>query len=223
MDTDKQDVPYTVAYCYDNVGGRSYYDFMNLLTTYTAGEDDIIFSKKCYNEDPKGDSRYMVVIKKNVNDDLAKNENLLGDGIVIKRFRPKVQRLRENAEYGFHIKTDKISSADVVSLFKHLEDKNFIRNGSYKVLYPQPYPDGKARDYLIITFGENGGVAPKGFVGKLRSLLNDTPMGEHYLRLNWVQKSVLNDIIQKKEKELRKPQVSVEPQASVEPRLALAH
>jgi len=206
MDTDKQDVPYTVAYCYDNVRGRTYQDFLTLLSSYTLVEDDIIFSKECFNEDPSKDSRYMVVIKKNINDDLAKNEDLATNGIVIKRFRPKIQRLRDNAEYGFHIKTDKIGAENIVSLFKHLEDKKFIRNGSYKVLYPTPYPDGKSRDYIVITFGENGGVVPKGFIGKLRSLLNDTPIGDHSLRINWVQKSVLNDIIQKKEKELRKAQ-----------------
>lgn len=206
MDTDMQspdNVPYTVCYAYDKLKERSYASFLDEFRKYMHDDNDFIFSKECFNNDPSKDNRYMVVVSKKINDELSANENFSTESnIVLRRYRSRPVHLSSNVKYGFFIKTDKIESQKVYDLFKYLESKGFIHPNSYKFNYPQSYPDGTPRNYVAVTFenDENNNV-PRKFINKLRNLLNDTEFdGGEKLKINWLQKSVFNDITMKRVK-----------------------
>ena len=197
-------VPYTVCYVYDKNKERSYGDFMSTLRSYMNTDDDIIFSKECQNDDPTKDNRYMIVIRKDVNDNIVDNEQFQQESqIVVRRYKPRIQRLNGNTEYGYYIKTDKIPADKILNLFGYLESKSFIHPGSYLVHHPQPYPDGSERKYMVIEFQKHDGNLPRGFISKLRNLLNDTVFeGGEKLRISWLQRNVFEDIKNKRNKKV---------------------
>lgn len=190
-------VPYTVCYAFDKQKERTYAQFLEDFGKYMHDEQDFIFSRQCYNTDPNKDNRYMVVIRKNINDELVENENFTqSSNIGLKRYRSRPINLHPSILYGFFIKTDKIDSQKIFNLFNYLQNKGFIHPDSYTFHYPQNYPNGTPRKYIAITFEKDvNGNIPKGFINKLKTLLSDTEFdnGEK-LKINWLQKSVFNDI-----------------------------
>lgn len=204
ISTDREiEVPYTICYAYDKLKERNYSEFMNNIKTYMRDENDIIFSKECFNEDPAKDNKYMIVIRKDINDQLIDNENFqIESNITLRRYKPKAQKINNSSEYGFFIKTDHISTEQIKNLFNILESRGFIHQSSYKFHTPQAYPDGSQRKYLIITFEKQDGSIPRGFVGKLKNLLNNSDVGGHKLKISWLQKNVLLDIVGGKSKKV---------------------
>lgn len=201
--TQESIVPYTVCYAYDKRKDRSYAKFLDDFRSYMRNDNDFIFSKECFNEDQEKDNRYMIVIRKDINDQLSQNDSFTSEsGILLRRYISRSFRLNPNVEYGFFIKTDKIDSQKIYDLFTYLEEKGFIHPDSYQFHYPQSYPDGSSRKYVAITFdSDNKKNVPRKFISKLRNLLNDTEFdnGEK-LKIDWLQKSVFEDMMRKRVK-----------------------
>ena len=196
-------VPYTVCYAYDKKKDRCYADFLDDFRSYMRDDNDFIFSKECYNGDPEKDNRYMIVIRKDINDQFSQNDNFTSEsGILLRRYISRPLRLNSNVEYAFFIKTDKINSQKIYDLFTYLEGKGFIHADSYQFHYPQAYPDGSSRDYVAITFNtDEKKNVPRKFISKLRNLLNDTEFDEGFkLKIDWLQKSVFEDMMRKRVK-----------------------
>lgn len=195
-------VPYTVCYAYDKVKERDYAKFLETFRTYMEDDNDFIFSKECFNNDPEKDNRYMVVIRKNINDKLSENEEFTAEsGILLKRYRSRPFHLNSNFYHGFFVKTDKIGSQKIYDLFKYLEEKGFIHPNTYQFHYPQPYPGGGSRKYVAITFENKENKVPRSFISKLRNLLNDTEFNNgEKLKISWLQKSVFDDMKRKRVK-----------------------
>ena len=103
--------------------------------------------------------------------------------------------------YGFYIKSSEDEIEKIRSIFQKFENNRFIKQGSYKILTPKPYPSGEARGYTVVSFEKNGDKYPRAYIRKLRALLNHSTVNGRRIQVNWVSHSVLRDILTNAEKD----------------------
>ena len=203
----KRTNPYTVCIAEDQ-HNRLPEDFMLELNARSPGVDSIIYYRPCHNDKEQGhghNQKYILCLKKEFNDAIEQDEHFTTQtGISVKRLSVDKNPPANNLTYGFFIKTDRINPQEVINIFLNLEQNNFIISGSYEILYPKPYPDGTDRNYLVVTFKKVNNNYPKNFIKKLKTLLNNTKIGDSFLKIKWVSNSVLRDIRKGETKEIKK-------------------
>ena len=174
MEAEKYNNPYTVALVYDKVASRTQDDLLATLKRKATEEDDIIYTKFCYNNNPEKDNRYICCFKKDFCDAIVKDTEFFAqNGIVVKKyFVNQDKKLNNGMTYCFYIKTGDVSEEKVIDLFKFFEIKGFLKSGSYQILYPKPYSDGRSREYLAVAFNKLNGSYPKSYIKKLKALIN---------------------------------------------------
>lgn len=198
---------YTVCFAYDSHKERSYEDFLASLNSAASDETDILFVRSCHKkEGDQGDNRYIIAVKKDFNDRYNSDEKFkTNTGITIMRYviNKSNQALKNNTTYGYFIPTDKILPENIIEFFLFFENAGFLRKNSYEIVYPNPYPDGNERKYLIVTFNKINNSYPKNFIKKFKTLINNTKFGDDFLKIKWVSNSVLKHIKNGEKKEIK--------------------
>jgi len=187
---------YTVCIIYDK-HNREIGDFILDFKKLEKEDNDILFIRgfgTAEHKDKK-DNSYIACVKKYINDDYSANDEYIKEsGIVIKRSFPQNTPLGINMTWGFFIKTDKIDPQNVIDIFINFENHGFIKKNSYQIVFPQPYPNGDDRKYLIVTFDKINNAYPRKFIRKLKLLLHNTCLNNEYLKVSWLSNSVAKDI-----------------------------
>jgi hypothetical protein len=204
MSVKNMENPYTICVIYDKKN-RQFQDFIEEFRKLAKGDNDILFVRRCRENTTEGkDQSYIACVKKYINDDYCQNEDFKTEkGIVIKRCHPNNSPIGNNMTWGFFIKTDKIDPQYIIDLFNRFEMAGFLLKDSYQIVFPKPYPNGDSRNYLIVTFEKNNGNYPRKFIRKLMILLNNSAHGDNILKINWLSNSVMKDILQGQNKELK--------------------
>jgi len=181
---------------YDKLPDRSQEDFLKSLTNNDTSK--IVHSN--FWDGNKGgdkDKRYIVCMPKEYNDSLTdefKKENKLS----IVRFIPNMHKLKEGTTHGFYVTSNvefKDFSKNLIALFKAFEDKKFIQSDSFEITFPKAYPDGKLRNYAMVTFKKsNDNNFPKAYIRKLKALVDNSTFNGVKFTIDWLSIKVMKDI-----------------------------
>lgn len=188
--------PVGLYVAYDKVPDRSQDDFFKSLTNNDLSK--IIHSN--YWEGNKGgdqDKRYIICMSKEYNDSLTddfKKENKLS----VVRFIPSMHKLKEGTTHGFYVTSNvefRDFSKNLIALFKTFEDKKFIQSDSFEITFPKAYPDGKLRNYSMVTFKKsNDNNFPKAYIRKLKALVDNSTFNDVKFSIDWLSIKVMKDI-----------------------------
>ena len=165
------------------------------LLSHMTQENDVLFCRSCLSQDKKPVNRYICCLRKSFYDHLQANCNFKrGEDFNITKYRTNNEPLGNGMTYGFFIKATPEEETKIISTFEKFEKCSFIREGSYHIQKPKPYPDGNRRGYLLVSFTKQGDRYPKQFIRKLKALLNNSFMGEKRIHVNWASHSVIRDV-----------------------------
>lgn len=165
------------------------------LLSHMTQENDILFCRSCLSQDKTPVNRYICCLRKSFYDHLQENCNFKrGEEFNITKYRTNNEPLSNGMTYGFFIKCNQDEEAKIVSTFEKFQSSGFIREGSYHIQIPKPYPDGNRRGYVIISFSKQGDRYPKQFIRKLKALLNNSSMNGRRIHVNWASHSVIRDV-----------------------------
>jgi hypothetical protein len=196
--------PYSTYIVYDKRVDRNTTDFLSTLLSKSDDKNTVLSHKISYDnpEDDKHDRRYIICMKKEYNDLICDdNEFLTSNGLAIRRFNPRFKKLDDGLTYSYYIKTDKISTERVRSIFQSFEDKGFLQKNSYDIITPEPYPDGSSRNYIAVVFRKIEGTYPRSYIRKMKALLDNMEIDGEKLQIKWLSHSVLRDITKGEKKQ----------------------
>ena len=182
------------------------------LLSHMTQENDILFCRSCLSQDKKPVNRYICCLRKSFYDHLQQNCNFKrGEEFNITKYRTNNEPLSNGMTYGFFIKCSQEEETKIFSTFEKFQSCGFIREGSYHIQIPKPYPDGNRRGYIIISFSKQGDRYPKQFIRKLKALLNNSSMNGRRIHVNWASHSVIRDVSSQvsKDRKTERQQVAV--------------
>ena len=186
----------TGLYVVHDKENRSQNDFLKSLTNDDLSK--IIHINYCKDKTiGNKDKRYIICMSKEYNDSLTdnfKNRNKLS----VARFVPNMHNLKEGTTHGFYVTSNaefKDFSKNLLNLFTMLEVKKFIQTDSYEIIFPQAYPDGKIRNYAMITFKKSkDDNFPKSYIRKLKALVDNSTFNNVKFSIDWLSIKVMKDI-----------------------------
>tara|TARA_R110001592_G_scaffold18816_14_gene77844 strand:- start:41053 stop:41424 length:372 start_codon:yes stop_codon:yes gene_type:complete len=114
--------------------------------------------------------------------------------------------LTNGMTYGFFIRCSEEEEQTVRNIFSSFQEAEFLKEGTYSINTPTPYPDGTRRGYIIVSFQKNGDRYPRQYIRKLKALINNSMLNGRKIHVNWVSNSVLRDVVSSENKE--KKQIS---------------
>jgi len=182
-----------VVFCKDpNLGQQGIIDKLLSLSTK---DNDLLYCRSCAKKSEADVDRFVCCLRKDFYTQLTENCGFKRDAeFNITKYRIFNENLGTGMTYGFFIKCSETEEEKMRSIFQKLEDNGFLRNGSYSIKKPEPYPNGSDRGYFIVTFEKLGDKYPKMYIKKLKALLNNSMIDEKRIHVNWVSHSVLRDI-----------------------------
>lgn len=177
-------------------------DVVSTLQSYANSENDVLYCRNCYGNDDQPSNRYIACIRKSLFDHLVENCNFKRDEeFNITKYRVNNEPLTNGMTYGFYIRCSEKEEGIIRDIFSRFEDAEFLKQGSYSINSPTPYPDGSRRGYIIVSFEKNGDRYPRQYIRKLKALINNSMLNGHKIHVNWVSNSVLRDVVSSESKE----------------------
>ena len=177
-------------------------DVINTLLSHATGENDILYCRNCYGNNNEPSNRYIACIRKSLYDHLTENCNFKRDEeFNITKYRVNNDPLTNGMTYGFFIRCSEEEESLIRQIFTRFEENDFLKEGSYSINTPTPYPDGARRGYVIVSFQKNGDRYPRQYIRKLKALINNSMINGRKIHVNWVSNSVLRDVVSSENKE----------------------
>jgi len=177
-------------------------EVINRLISHAENENDILYCRNCYSNNNQPSNRYITCIRKSLYDHLTENCNFKRDEeFNITKYRVNNEPLTNGMTYGFFIRCSEEEESTIKEIFIRFEENNFLKQGSYSINSPTPYPDGGRRGYVIVSFEKNGDRYPRQYIRKLKALINNSIINGRKIHVNWVSNSVLRDVVSSENKE----------------------
>jgi len=182
-------------------------EVVDKLLTHSTKEGDLLFCRSCLNKEGEQVNRFICCLRKSFFDHLLQNCNFSRESdFNVTKYRVNNDPLTNGMTYGFYIKCSSEEEEKIRNIFEKFQNAGFIRDDTYNILNPSPYPSGDRRGYIIVTFAKKDEKYPKQYIRKLRALLNNCEINGRRIHFNWVSHSVARDVTNKESKE-RKQQV----------------
>ena len=177
-------------------------DVINKLLSHANGKNDILYCRNCYGNNNEPSNRYIACIRKSLYDHLTENCNFKRDEEYnITKYRVNNDPLTNGMTYGFFIRCSEEEESLIRQIFTRFEENGFLKEGSYSINAPTPYPDGARRGYVIVSFQKYGDRYPRQYIRKLKALINNSMINGRKIHVNWVSNSVLRDVVSSENKE----------------------
>ena len=172
------------------------------LLANSSDQSDVLYCRSCYGSNNEQTNRYICCIRKRLYDHLVEKCNFKRDEeFNITRYRVNNEPLTNGMTYGFFIRCNIEEEQLIRAVFERFQINGYIKEGSYSINTPTPYPNGSPRGYVIVSFQKNGDRYPKQYIRKLKALLNNSVFNGRRIHVNWVSNSVLRDVISEESKE----------------------
>lgn len=177
-------------------------DVITKMLSHATHESDIIYCRNCYTSNNQPSNRYIACVRKSLYDHLTQNCNFKRDEeFNITKYRVNNEPLTNGMTYGFFIRCSDQEEVTIREIFSRFEESGFLKEGSYSINSPTPYPDGSRRGYVIVSFEKNGDRYPRQYIRKLKALINNSILNGRKIHVNWVSNSVLRDVVSSESKE----------------------
>ena len=177
-------------------------EIVDKLLTHSNKEGDLLFCRSCLNKDGEQVNRFICCLRKSFYDHLLQDCGFSREGdFNVTKYRVNNDPLMTGMTYGFYVKCSAEEEEIIRGTFEKFQFSGFLREGTYNILKPSPYPNGDRRGYIIVTFEKKDGKYPKQYIRKLRALLNNSEIGGRRIHFNWVSHSVGRDVTNKESKE----------------------
>ena len=137
--------------------------------------------------------------------------------VVIRFYRQKDSKLKPGTTHAFFIRSDSgfdKFKENVFRMFNEFSSINLIKEETYDIYFPQPYPNGEVRNYAIVTFRKINNVKPISFINKFRALIDGSYYNGIKFNIDWASFNVVKDIKNGKNKVKKAGQKSPSAQAS---------
>ena len=172
------------------------------LLSNASDPTDVLYCRSCFGNNNEQTNRYICCIRKSLYDHLVEKCNFKRDEEYnITRYRVNNEPLTNGMTYGFFIRCSPEEEQLIRGVFEKFRANGYIKEGSYNINTPTPYPNGTPRGYIIVSFQKNGDRYPKQYIRKLKALLNNSVFSGRRIHVNWVSNSVLRDVISEESKE----------------------
>ena len=165
-------------------------------------QSDVLYCRGCYNGDETQTTRYIACLRKSLYSHLIENCNFKrGEDYNITKYRVNNDPLTNGMTYGFFIRCQENEEQHIRHIFQRFEEHGYLKENSYRINTPTPYPNGNPRGYIIVSFEKNGDRYPRQYIRKLKALLNNSIFEGRRIHVNWVSNSVLRDVLSSENKE----------------------
>ena len=176
-------------------------EVVDRLLSNTSDQTDLLYCRGC-NREGEETTRYICCIRKSLYTHLTENCNFQrGEEFNISRYRVNNEPLTNGMTYGFFIRCQGDEEDHMRSIFQRFEENGYLKQGSYRINTPTPYPNGTSRGYIIVSFEKNGDRYPRQYIRKLKALVNNSVINGRRIHVNWVSNSVLRDVLSEQSKE----------------------
>jgi len=187
--------PCGIYLVYDKCADRTQEEFCKALT---QGNIDLIYhiNEWSRREGTEGDKRYIVSMSKEYHDGLTE-ELKESMQVVIRFYRQKDSKLKPGTTHAFFIRSDSDFDKfkeNVLSMFNEFSSINLIKEETYDIYFPQPYPNGEVRNYAIVTFRKINNVKPISFINKFRALIDGSYYNGIKFNIDWASFNVVKDV-----------------------------